>query len=186
MPIFNWTRRKEKEALVAPDPDGAERKALADSGVDAITAARLDAAIRQAPERLQAMFLRDDIQDLQSAIGALSALPGIQGATLGNRMGQPLAEQLDRAVAPVWIIKAAAQLLGQSTERFQVARHDHNLDTVLESVSFHLGTEQITGFAADQMHLLIMHSARPFRPGVREKVQTCFDELVRLSRLPSH
>ena len=141
----------------------------------------LTQAIGQAPEALQAIFLRDDIVDLASALQAVIHLPGVHGAVLNSTEGEPLAGYFGHLPSSAPAIRVITELLSTISQRF--------LDTQpasLESVSFHLADQQITGFFDGVMYLIVVHSARPFRPGVREKIHAFMRELIRLSAPAAH
>lgn len=141
----------------------------------------LTEAIHQAPEALQAIFLRDDIVDLASALQAVIHLPGVHGAVLNGTEGEPLAGYLGELPNSAPAIRVITELLGTISQRFVGVRPES-----LESVSFHLGDQQITGFFDGVMYLIVVHTARPFRPGVREKIHAFMRELVRLSAPAAH
>jgi hypothetical protein len=141
----------------------------------------LTQAIRQAPEALQTIFLRDDVVDLTSALQAVIHLPGVQGAVLNDTKGEPLAGYLGHLPGSAPVIQVVTELLNTISQRFLGFQPE-----CLESVSFHLGDQQITGFVDGVMHLIVVHTARPFRPGVREKIHAFMRELVRLSAPAAH
>lgn len=141
----------------------------------------LSQAIRQAPEALQAIFLRDDVVDLSSALQAVIHLPGVQGAVLNNAEGESLAGYLGHLPGSAPVIRLTTELLDTISHRFAGLQPE-----CLESVSFHLGNQQITGFVDGIMYLIVVHNARPFRPGVREKIHAFMRELVRLSAPAAH
>jgi hypothetical protein len=141
----------------------------------------LTQAIRQAPETLQTIFLRDDVVDLTSALQAVIHLPGVQGAVLNNAEGEPLAGYLGHLPGSAPVIRVITELLNTISQRFAGLQQE-----CLESVSFHLGNQQITGFVDGVIYLIVVHTARPFRPGVREKIHAFMRELVRLSAPAAH
>ena len=141
----------------------------------------LTQAIRQAPETLQAIFLREDVVDLTSALQAVIHLPGVQGAVLNSPEGEPLAGYLGHLPGSAPVIQVISELLNTISQRLADAQTER-----LESVSFHLGNQQVTGFVDGMLYLIVVHTARPFRPGVREKIHAFMQELVRLSAPLAH
>jgi hypothetical protein len=118
---------------------------------------------------------------LASALQAVTHLPGIQGAILNNAQGEPLAGYVGPLPGSAPIIQIITKLLNTISQRLEGLQQDR-----LESVSFHFGNQQITGFVDGMMYLMVVHTARPFRPGVREKIHAFMQELVRLSTPAAH
>jgi hypothetical protein len=100
---------------------------------------------------------------------------------LNDAEGEPLAGYLGHLPGSAPVIRVITELLHTISQRFLDLPQDS-----LESVSFHLGNQQITGFVDGVMYLIVVHTARPFRPGVREKIHAFMRELVRLSAPATH
>jgi hypothetical protein len=128
-------------------------------------------------ERLQAIFLTDETLDLPKTIRKVSELPGLRscllnttdGLKLAGGLGDPGREQAVSVLAPELFKQARSKLA------------DMQLG-VLETITLYCGRDQLSTFLQGKLCLTVVHDNRPFKPGVREKVQAVINELVPLSR----
>jgi hypothetical protein len=52
----------------------------------------------------------------------------------------------------------------------------------LDAITLYCGRDQLSTFIQGEFCLTVLHDNRPFKPGVREKVQAVISELVTLTR----
>ena len=53
----------------------------------------------------------------------------------------------------------------------------------LETITLYYGLHQLSTFVQGKLCLTVLHDNRPFKPGVREKIQAVINELAALSAL---
>ncbi len=129
-------------------------------------------------ERLHAIFMTDEVLDLSKAIRKVAELPGLRACLLNTTDGLKLAGNLEDPSQE----QAVSALL---PELFQQARSklaNMQLGT-LETITLHCGRNQLSTFLQGKYCLTVLHDNRPFKPGVREKVQAVMSELVTLGEL---
>jgi hypothetical protein len=132
-------------------------------------------AVKTEPDfsSLQAVFLTDELLDLPTIIGKISALPGLQTALLHTVNGRQLAgaigdEQFERAALTLF-----PALFGEVKTKL-----DQRECIGLETLTFCWRHEQISIFSNGRLCLSVQHSRRPFKPGVREKLSLIFSRLA--------
>jgi predicted regulator of Ras-like GTPase activity (Roadblock/LC7/MglB family) len=126
--------------------------------------------------RLQAIFMTDEPLDLAKTIQRVTELPGLKSCLLSTIDGLKLAGNLGDPGQE----KPTAALL---SELFQGTQS--KLETVgagtLETITLYCGLQQLSTFVQGKLCLTVLHDNRPFKPGVREKIQAVLSELAALS-----
>jgi len=158
-----------KEPSGEVKPEAHEQKSVIEppaSGTDAAAAAA----------RLQAIFMTDEPLDLTRTIDKIAELPGLQacvltttdGLKLAGNIGDPDQEKVISSVFPEVFQRTCSGLekLGSGP---------------LEGLTLYCGSKQFSSFVRENLCLTIVHGDRPFKPGVREKIQTVLQEIQALS-----
>jgi hypothetical protein len=134
------------------------------------TAVEIDA------KRLQALFMTDEPLDLTKTIQKVAELPGLRSCILSTTEGLKLAGGLEDPE----LEKASSALL---PELFQHTRS--NLEGLgagtLETITLYYRSHQLSTFVQGNLCLIVFHDNRPFKPGVREKIQAVISELAALT-----
>jgi predicted regulator of Ras-like GTPase activity (Roadblock/LC7/MglB family) len=128
-------------------------------------------------ERLQAIFLTDETLDLPKTIRKVCELPGLRSCLLNTTDGLKLAGGLDDPDQEQAISVLASELFQQARSKLA----DMHLGA-LETITLYCGRDQLSTFLQGKLCLTVLHDNRPFKPGIREKVQAVIHELVPLSR----
>jgi predicted regulator of Ras-like GTPase activity (Roadblock/LC7/MglB family) len=128
-------------------------------------------------EKLQAIFLTDETLDLPKAIRKVAELPGLRSCLLNTTDGLKLAGSLDDPGREQAVSILAPELFRQARSKLA----DMHLG-VLETITLYCGSDQLSTFLQGKLCLTVLHDNRPFKPGVREKVQAVINELVPLSK----
>ena len=128
-------------------------------------------------ERLQAIFLTDETLDLPKTIRKVGELPGLRSCLLSSTDGLKLAGGLDDPDQEQAISVLAPELFQQARSKLA----DMHLGA-LETITLYCGRDQLSTFLQGKLCLTVLHDNRPFKPGIREKVQAVINELVPLSR----
>ena len=126
-------------------------------------------------KRLQAIFMTDEPLDLAKTIQKVAELPGLRSCLLSTIDGLKLAGDLgdpaqERATA-VWLSE-----LFQGTQSRLAAVGAGTLETITLSC----GLQQLSTFVNGKLCLTVLHDNRPFKPGVREKIQAVISEIAAL------
>jgi hypothetical protein len=134
------------------------------------------AGIEGDTKRLQAIFMTDEPLDLAKTIQKVAELPGLRSCILSTIDGLKLAGDLgdpgqERATA-VWLSE-----LFQGTQSRLAAVGAGTLETITLSC----GLQQLSTFVHGKLCLTVLHDNRPFKPGVREKIQAVISEIAALS-----
>ena len=127
-------------------------------------------------ERLQAIFMTDEILDLPKAIKMIAELPGLRACLLNTTDGLKLAGNLEDPNQEQAISAVVSELFQQAQSKL-ASMHLGRLETI----SLYCGRNQLSTFLQGKYCLTVLHDNRPFKPGVREKVQAVMSELVTLS-----
>jgi predicted regulator of Ras-like GTPase activity (Roadblock/LC7/MglB family) len=128
-------------------------------------------------EKLRSIFMTDEALDLPKTISMVGELPGLRACLLHTADGLKLAGNLDDANQEEAISVLMPPLFQQAQSRLAGAR----LGT-LETITLYCGQGQLSTFIQGDFCLTVLHDNRPFKPGVREKVQAVISELVTLTR----
>ena len=128
-------------------------------------------------ERLQAIFLTDETLDLPKTIRKVGELPGLRSCLLNTTDGLKLAGGLDSPGQE----QAVSALVPELFKEAQSKLAEMHLGA-LETITLYCGSDQLSTFQQGKLCLTVLHDNRPFKPGIREKVQAVMNELVPLSR----
>jgi hypothetical protein len=128
-------------------------------------------------ERLQAIFLTDETLDLPKTIRKVGELPGLRSCLLNTTDGLKLAGGLDSPGQEQAISILAPELFKEARSKLA----DKHLGA-LETITLYCGRDQLSTFLQGKLCLTVLHDNRPFKPGIREKVQAVMNELIPLSR----
>jgi predicted regulator of Ras-like GTPase activity (Roadblock/LC7/MglB family) len=126
--------------------------------------------------RLHAIFMTDEPLDLPKTVRMVSELPGLRACFLNTTDGRKLAGTLDDPGKEQAISALALDLFQQARSKLasmQLGR--------LETITLYYGRDQLSTFIQGKFCLTVLHDNRPFKPGVREKVQAVISELATLS-----
>ena len=129
-----------------------------------------------ASDKLQAIFMTDESLDLAATLRKVAELPGLRSCTLSTLDGQKLAGGLGDPTQE----KFLAALFPDLFERTHPFLDEVRTGT-LEAITLYTGTHQFSAFVHGKLCLIVVHDSRPFKPGVREKIQMVVNELEALS-----
>jgi hypothetical protein len=127
-------------------------------------------------ERLQAIFMTDKTLDLHGAIEQVGKLPGLRGCLLSHQNGRKLTGQLGDPEQESVVSNLLPVLFQQISDRISETKFGS-----LETVTFYCDRQQLSTFMQGQLCLTVLHENRPFKPGVREKIQTVINEIIQLN-----
>ena len=133
-------------------------------------------AVASDSKRLQAIFMTDEPLDLAKTIHRVAGLPGLRSCVLSTMDGLMLAGNLGDPGQE----KAISALLPELFRRTQSKMEALRAGT-LETISLYCGLHQFSTFVQGNLCLTVLHDNRPFKPGVREKIQAVISELAILS-----
>ncbi len=131
--------------------------------------------IKRHSERLQAIFMTDDPLDLDKTIRKIADLPGLQSCMLSTTSGIKIAGSFGDPSQE----KAVSALLPEFFQRTRLQFEELHAG-ILETISFFFDIHQVSTFVQGELCLTVLHDNRPFKPGVREKIQTVICELAAL------
>jgi len=127
-------------------------------------------------ERLHAIFMTDETLDLPKTIRMVGELPGLRACLLNTTDGLKLAGNLDDPKQEQAISALVPELFQQARSKLASMQLG-----MLETITLYCGRDQLSTFIQGKFCLTVLHDNRPFKPGVREKVQAVISELVTLS-----
>jgi predicted regulator of Ras-like GTPase activity (Roadblock/LC7/MglB family) len=128
-------------------------------------------------EKLRSIFMTDEALDLPKTISLVGELPGLRACLLHTADGLKLAGNLDDANQEKAISVLMPPLFQQAQSKLPSARFGS-----LETITLYCSQGQLSTFIQGDFCLTVLHDNRPFKPGVREKVQAVISELVTLTR----
>jgi predicted regulator of Ras-like GTPase activity (Roadblock/LC7/MglB family) len=128
-------------------------------------------------DKLRSIFMTDEALDLPKTISMVGELPGLRACLLNTVDGLKLTGNLDDQNQEQAISALMPALFQQAQSKLASAR----LGT-LETITLSCGQGQLSTFIQGNFCLTVLHDNRPFKPGVREKVQAVISELVTLTR----
>ena len=134
------------------------------------------AVIEGDTKRLQAIFMTDEPLDLVKTIQRVAELPGLRSCILSTIDGLKLAGNLGDPGQE----RATAALLCELFQGTQSKLAAVGVGT-LENITLYCGLQQLSTFVQGKLCLTVLHDNRPFKPGVREKIQAVMSELAALS-----
>ena len=127
-------------------------------------------------DRLQAIFMTDAPLDLTATIRKIAELPGLKSCSLSTLEGQRLAGE----IGDPNLEKVLSSLLPELFQRTHSVL-DELRAGALEAITIYAGARQFSAFVRGNLCLTVVHDKRPFKPGVREKIQVVLNELEALS-----
>jgi hypothetical protein len=140
----------------------------------------LENAVASDSEQLQALFMTDESLDLAKTISKVANLPGLRSCMLNTASGRKLAGDLSDPGKE----RAISALLPEVFEKIRSKIKELNAGA-LETITLCYGAEQLSTFMQGNLCLTVLHDNRPFKPGVREKVQAVISELATLNKSSS-
>ena len=132
-------------------------------------------AVESDSKRLQAIFLTDEPLDLVKTIAKVAELPGLKSCILSTSEGVKLAGNLGDPGRE----KAISVLLPELFERTRSKMEAFGAGT-LETITLYYDLQQLSTFVQGKLCLTVLHDHKPFKPGVREKIQAVISELATL------
>ena len=129
-----------------------------------------------AAARLQAIFMTDEPLDLARTIDKIAELPGLQACVLTTTGGLKLAGNIGDPDQEKVISSVFPEVLQRTCSRLEKLSSGP-----LEGLTLYCGSKQFSSFVRDNLCLTIVHGDRPFKPGVREKIQIVLREIQELS-----
>lgn len=132
-------------------------------------------AFENVSKTLQAIFMTEEPLDLARTIHRIAELPGLKSCLLSTTEGVKLAGDL----ADPEQEKGVSALLPELFQRTQSQLEVLGADT-LETITLYCGLRQLSTFVKGKLCLTVLHDNRPFKPGVREKIQAVVSELATL------
>ena len=170
-----------------PAPDVAATPAFSSSGLRAGEGERdvssppspptSEIPVKVDSERLHAIFMTDETLDLAKTIRMVGELPGLRACLLNTTDGLKLAGNLDDPSQEQAISALMPELFQQARSKLANMHLGR-----LETITLYCGRDQLSTFIQGKLCLTVLHDSRPFKPGVREKVQAVISELVTLTR----
>jgi hypothetical protein len=127
-------------------------------------------------QRLQAIFLTDEPLDLAKTIRNVAELPGLRSCLLSTTEGLKLAGNLGDPGQEDAISTLLPELFRWVSSKLATPRAG-----TLETITLYYGLQQLSTFVQGKLCLTVLHDNRPFKPGVREKIQAVMNELATLS-----
>jgi len=126
-------------------------------------------------QRLHAIFMTEESLDLPKTIRMVAELPGLRACLLNTTDGRKLAGNLDDANQEEAVSALIPELFQQARTKLASLRLG-----ILETITLYCGRDQLSAFIEANFCLTVLHDNRPFKPGVREKVQAVLHEVVNL------
>ena len=124
--------------------------------------------VRFNQDALQTLFMTDEFLDLPAVCRHVSALPGIQACVVSRRGEKAHAGELPSGFEFSELL-AFAPGVTQVAGRLPIG--------ALQHFTLYAETHSVSFFEAHEAYLCVVHRARSFIPGVREKLVTVADEL---------
>jgi hypothetical protein len=126
-------------------------------------------------KELQALLMTDEALDYPKVLNQLNQLPGLTSCQLNRDDGRKLAggaRDAKQEAAISAIVPNLFKTLDSHTQEMGLEP--------LETVTFTCGKDQLSAFVQDHLCLTVLHDNRPFRPGIREKIQAVVRHLARI------
>jgi hypothetical protein len=133
-------------------------------------------AVESDSERLQSLFLTDEPLDLAKTIQKVAELPGLRACILSTTGGLKLAGGLEDPDQEKAISAFLPGLFLHTRSNLEGLRAG-----ALETITLSYRLHQFSTFVQGELCLTVFHDNRPFKPGVREKIQAVISELSALS-----
>jgi hypothetical protein len=126
-------------------------------------------------KELQAMLMTDETLDYPKVLQHLKQLPGLHSCQLNGDDGRKIAGGTADASQEA----AISSLVPNLFKTLDAHVKEMHLES-LETVTFTCGKDQLSAFLHDHLCLTVLHDNRPFRPGIREKIQAVVRQLARI------
>jgi hypothetical protein len=126
-------------------------------------------------KELQALLMTDETLDYAKVLQQLNQLPGLTSCQLNRDDGRKIAgnaRDLKQEATISSIVPNLFKTLDAHTKEMGLES--------LEAVTFTCGKAQLSAFLQDHLCLTVLHDNRPFRPGIREKIQAVVRHLARI------
>jgi predicted regulator of Ras-like GTPase activity (Roadblock/LC7/MglB family) len=136
----------------------------------------IQVAVEADSTRLRAIFMTDEPLDLAKTIGKVAELPGLRSCILSSTEGLKIAGNLGGLDQE----KAISVLLPELFQRTRAKMETLGAGT-LETITLYYDLHQLSTFVQGKLCLTVLHDHKPFKPGVREKIQAVISELAALS-----
>jgi predicted regulator of Ras-like GTPase activity (Roadblock/LC7/MglB family) len=132
--------------------------------------------VESSSQKLQAIFLTDEPLDLLKTIGNVAQLPGLKSCLLSTTEGLKLAGSFGDQSQENALSRALPELFQWTSSKLETLRAG-----TLETITLTYDLQQLSTFVQGKLCLTVLHDNRPFKPGVREKIQAVVSELAALS-----
>jgi hypothetical protein len=126
--------------------------------------------------RLQSLFMTDEPLDLTKTIQKVAELPGLRACILSTTDGLKLAGGLENPDQEKAISAFLPELFQQTQSNLKGLGAG-----ALETITLCYRLHQLSSFVQGELCLTVFHDNRPFKPGVREKIQAVISELSAIS-----
>jgi hypothetical protein len=126
-------------------------------------------------QRLQAIFLTDEPLDLLKTIRNVAHLPGLKSCLLSTTEGVKLAGSFGDQNQENALSSSLPELFQWTSSKLETLRAG-----TLETITLSYDLQQLSTFVQGKLCLTVLHDNRPFKPGVREKIQAVMSELAAL------
>jgi hypothetical protein len=133
-------------------------------------------AVESNSERLQSLFMTDEPLNLIKTIQKVAELPGLRACILSTTGGLKLAGGLEDPDQEEAISAFLPELFQHTRSKLEGLRAG-----ALETITLCYRHHQLSTFVQGELCLTVFHDNRPFKPGVREKIQAVISELSALS-----
>jgi predicted regulator of Ras-like GTPase activity (Roadblock/LC7/MglB family) len=179
-PMANKEEAPALHEAASPVPAVSSTELRADDGKRDVSSSPPPAASEIPVEidsaRLHAIFMTDEALDLAKTISMVGELPGLRACVLNTTDGLKLVGNLDNPNQE----QAISALMPELFQLAQSKLASMHLGR-LETITLYCGRDQLSTFVHEKFCLTVLHDNRPFKPGVREKVQAVLSELVALT-----
>jgi len=133
-------------------------------------------SVESSSQKLQAIFLTDEPLDLVKTIRNVAQLPGLKSCLLSTTEGVKLAGSFGDQGQENALSTSLPELFQWTSSKLETLRAG-----TLETITLSYDWQQLSTFVQGKLCLTVLHDNRPFRPGVREKIQAVMSELAALS-----
>jgi predicted regulator of Ras-like GTPase activity (Roadblock/LC7/MglB family) len=133
-------------------------------------------AVESDSKNLQSLFLTDEPLDLAKTIQKVAELPGLRACILSTTDGLKLAGGLEDPDQEKALSAFLPELFLHTRSNLEGLRAG-----ALETITLSYRLHQWSTFVQGELCLTVLHDDRPFKPGVREKIQAVIGELSAMS-----
>lgn len=133
-------------------------------------------AVESDSKRLQAIFTTEEPLNLAKTIQMVAELPGLRSCILSTTDGIKLAGNFGDTGQEKKVSTSLPELFQWAESKLEALHAG-----ALETITLCYGLQQLSTFVHGKLCLTVLHDNRPFKPGVREKIQAVINELANLS-----